>query len=267
MTHRRPLGPAAAQCLRAARGPGDDGVAAAPAQRARRRCAPSASTASRSTRRCSSHYMETTVGIVTALNPVLGYEKATELANEAYRTGKGLLEVIREKKVLTEEQIKDLLDPVKLANLDKSKYQKVRTAKQPISGQCTQSRRRVTVCVRTSAFAFVTAVTLALFARRAQEVASTRRQSHSRRSRNIVILATGGTIAGAAATRHAIRLHLRRSHDRCDAGRCSRHRQARDRQGRADFQCRLAGHVVRHPAQGRQTHQRARGRSATSMAS
>jgi aspartate ammonia-lyase len=70
------------------------------------------------------HYMETTVGIVTALNPVLGYEKATELANEAYKSGKGILEIIREKKVLSEEQIKQLLDPVKLTGLDKSKYQK-----------------------------------------------------------------------------------------------------------------------------------------------
>ncbi len=69
-----------------------------------------------------SRYLEQTVGIVTALNPVIGYEKATELANEAYRTNKGLLEIIREKKVLTEDQIKELLDPVKLANLDKSKY-------------------------------------------------------------------------------------------------------------------------------------------------
>jgi aspartate ammonia-lyase len=69
-------------------------------------------------------YMETTVGIVTALNPVLGYEKATELAQEAYMSGKGILEVIREKKALTEAQIKDLLDPIKLTNLDKSKYPK-----------------------------------------------------------------------------------------------------------------------------------------------
>jgi aspartate ammonia-lyase len=69
------------------------------------------------------HYMETTVGIVTALNPVLGYEKATELANEAYRSGKGILEIIREKKILTEDQIAELLDPSKLTNLDKSKYQ------------------------------------------------------------------------------------------------------------------------------------------------
>jgi aspartate ammonia-lyase len=70
------------------------------------------------------HYMETTVGIVTALNPVLGYDKATELAGEAYKTNKGILEIIREKKILTEQQIKDLLDPVKLTGLDKSKYLK-----------------------------------------------------------------------------------------------------------------------------------------------
>jgi len=69
-------------------------------------------------------YMETTVGIVTALNPIIGYEKATELAVEAYKSGKGILEIIREKKILSEAQIKDLLDPVKLTGLDKSKYPK-----------------------------------------------------------------------------------------------------------------------------------------------
>jgi aspartate ammonia-lyase len=68
------------------------------------------------------HYMETTVGIVTALNPVLGYDKATELANEAYKSGKGILEIIRERNILTEQQIADLLDPAKLTNLDKSQY-------------------------------------------------------------------------------------------------------------------------------------------------
>jgi len=68
------------------------------------------------------HYMETTVGIVTALNPIVGYEKATELANEAYSSGKGIIEIIREKHVLTEDQIKQLLDPAKLTNFDSSKY-------------------------------------------------------------------------------------------------------------------------------------------------
>jgi aspartate ammonia-lyase len=56
-------------------------------------------------------YIERSVGIVTALNPVLGYEKTTELAKEALQSGKGILELIREKKLLTEDQIKKLLDP------------------------------------------------------------------------------------------------------------------------------------------------------------
>jgi aspartate ammonia-lyase len=70
------------------------------------------------------HYMDTTVGIVTALNPVIGYEKATELAAEAYKSGKGLLELIRERKILTEQQIAEILDPAKLTNLDPTLYQK-----------------------------------------------------------------------------------------------------------------------------------------------
>jgi aspartate ammonia-lyase len=59
---------------------------------------------------------------VTALNPVLGYDKASELAAEAYRTNKGILEIVRERKLLTDEQIKDLLDPAKLTNLDRKAY-------------------------------------------------------------------------------------------------------------------------------------------------
>jgi aspartate ammonia-lyase len=59
-------------------------------------------------------YIEQSVGIVTALNPVLGYDKATELAKEALESGKGILELVREKKLLTEEQIKQVLDPKKM---------------------------------------------------------------------------------------------------------------------------------------------------------
>src|SRR6188768_201173 len=62
------------------------------------------------------HYMERSVGIVTALNPILGYEKTTELAKEALETNKGILELIREKKLLTEQQIKDLMDPAKMTS-------------------------------------------------------------------------------------------------------------------------------------------------------
>jgi len=56
-------------------------------------------------------YVEHSIGVVTALNPLLGYETATELAAEALKTGKGIVELVREKKLLTEEQISMMLDP------------------------------------------------------------------------------------------------------------------------------------------------------------
>ncbi len=68
--------------------------------------------------------IERTVGIVTALNPIIGYEKATELAKEAYDSGKGIIQVIREQNVLTPEQIETLLDPEALTGMDKSRYPK-----------------------------------------------------------------------------------------------------------------------------------------------
>jgi aspartate ammonia-lyase len=61
------------------------------------------------------HYVDYSIGLVTALNPVIGYERATELAGEAMRTGKGILELVRESRLLTEQQIADLLDPAKMA--------------------------------------------------------------------------------------------------------------------------------------------------------
>jgi aspartate ammonia-lyase len=69
-------------------------------------------------------YLEKTVGIVTALNPIIGYEKATELAKEAYDSGKGIIEIVREKKILTEDQIREMLDPEKLTGLNPDQYKK-----------------------------------------------------------------------------------------------------------------------------------------------
>ena len=58
------------------------------------------------------HYVDYSIGTVTALNPVIGYERATELAAEAQKTGRGIMELVREKRVLTEEQIARVLDPM-----------------------------------------------------------------------------------------------------------------------------------------------------------
>jgi aspartate ammonia-lyase len=56
-------------------------------------------------------YVEHSIGVVTALNPLLGYDVATQLAAEAMKTGKGIVELVREKKLLSEEQISTVLDP------------------------------------------------------------------------------------------------------------------------------------------------------------
>ena len=66
-----------------------------------------------------SDYIERSVGIVTALNPILGYDKSTELAKEALETNKGILELVREKKLLTEDQIKDIMNPKKMTGQTK----------------------------------------------------------------------------------------------------------------------------------------------------
>jgi len=60
------------------------------------------------------HYLETSIGTVTALNPVIGYDKATELAAEALESGEGIIELVREKHILTDEQIDDILNPAAL---------------------------------------------------------------------------------------------------------------------------------------------------------
>jgi aspartate ammonia-lyase len=67
-------------------------------------------------------HLSETVGIVTALNPVIGYERASELAREAYESGRGILEIVRERRILSEEQIREILDPEKLTGLDASAY-------------------------------------------------------------------------------------------------------------------------------------------------
>ena len=66
--------------------------------------------------------LESTIGIVTALNPILGHHKGDELAKEALESGKGILELVREQKLLTEDQIKEILSPENMTGLDKSIY-------------------------------------------------------------------------------------------------------------------------------------------------
>ncbi|SON50855.1 class II fumarate hydratase [Vibrio tapetis] len=52
--------------------------------------------------------------LVTALNPVIGYLKAAEIAKKAYKEGRPVLDVAIEETTLSREELSHLLDPTKL---------------------------------------------------------------------------------------------------------------------------------------------------------
>jgi aspartate ammonia-lyase len=54
------------------------------------------------------------IGIVTALNPLIGYEHATAVAKEAHATGKGVAEIVLARGLLTREQLDEVLRPENL---------------------------------------------------------------------------------------------------------------------------------------------------------
>ncbi len=58
-----------------------------------------------------STYAENSIGIVTALNPYVGYENATAIAKEAHATGQSVYELVLAKGLLTKAQLDDILRP------------------------------------------------------------------------------------------------------------------------------------------------------------
>ena len=59
-------------------------------------------------------YAQSTVSLATALNPYIGYAKAAEIVKESVATGKSIIAIARDKKLLTEEEIAEILDPVSM---------------------------------------------------------------------------------------------------------------------------------------------------------
>lgn len=51
------------------------------------------------------------IGIVTALNPYIGYKNSTKIAKEALETGKSVYNLVLEHNILSKEQIDDILNP------------------------------------------------------------------------------------------------------------------------------------------------------------
>lgn len=54
------------------------------------------------------------IGIVTALNPYIGYKASTRIAKKALETGRGVYELVLEENLLTKEQLDDYLNPANM---------------------------------------------------------------------------------------------------------------------------------------------------------
>lgn len=61
-------------------------------------------------------YVEKSVGVITALNPHLGYEVVSRIAREAITTGRPVRELCLLYNVLTEEELRIILDPYEMTN-------------------------------------------------------------------------------------------------------------------------------------------------------
>jgi aspartate ammonia-lyase len=61
-------------------------------------------------------YVENSIGLVTALNPVLGYERSVAIAKEALETNGSVYQLVLEKGWLAQEVLDDLLRPENMTN-------------------------------------------------------------------------------------------------------------------------------------------------------
>ena len=58
--------------------------------------------------------VEKSLSMCTSLNSYIGYDKAAELAKEAFKSGKTIRELCVEKKLLPEDQLAEALDPMRM---------------------------------------------------------------------------------------------------------------------------------------------------------
>ena len=63
--------------------------------------------------------VEHSIGLVSALNPYIGYEKSTQVADEALRSERSVYEIVLEKGYLSQAELDDILSP---ENMTKPRY-------------------------------------------------------------------------------------------------------------------------------------------------
>ena len=58
--------------------------------------------------------VKNSIGIVTALNPYIGYKNSTKVAKEALETNRSVYDIVIEKGLMTKEKLDEALDPNKM---------------------------------------------------------------------------------------------------------------------------------------------------------
>ena len=59
-------------------------------------------------------YAHSTVSLATALNPYIGYARAAEIAKESIATNRSIIDLVRDKNLLTPDQIAEILNPTRM---------------------------------------------------------------------------------------------------------------------------------------------------------
>lgn len=62
------------------------------------------------------HWLDRSVGVVTALLPHIGYEQSAQLAKEAYSSGRHIREIILEKGIMSEERLNEVMSPMAMTS-------------------------------------------------------------------------------------------------------------------------------------------------------
>ncbi len=57
------------------------------------------------------YFVEHSIGIVTALVPIIGYEASTDIARTALQSGRGVYELVLERGLMTKDQLDEVLNP------------------------------------------------------------------------------------------------------------------------------------------------------------
>jgi fumarate hydratase class II len=72
--------------------------------------------------------VQRSLALATALAPIVGYDTAAGISEEAFATGKTVLQVSRERQMLPEKELTRLLDPIRLTRQRPVKTEKGRKA-------------------------------------------------------------------------------------------------------------------------------------------